>query len=90
MSYFVLCDTVEPGLIPGEVTAGVRNFQSKLEFVRAPEDGVIEEGGKQYLGVGVVRYDEKSGAYLVTFPSEADSGTNRAWVRGRANASKFP
>ena len=84
MAFYVLCESVRPGLIEGEVTAELKTFHGKTEFVRAPSDGIHPVGKKQYLDVGVVRAHSETGSYLIQLPSEADSGANRIWVKAES------
>lgn len=77
---YVICDEVSEGLRPSEVTVGVKSFQGRREYLRVSQRSLRQRDEHFYLAVGVVRQDRDTGAYLVEFPHEADSGTSRVWV----------
>ncbi len=79
--FYVLCEAVEPGFIDREVTVTIRAYKpGHEEYVRGAADSVIEDGGRSYLYIGVVRQDFATKAWLIQLPTEADSGTQRMWV----------
>ena len=91
METYVLCDQVSEGLRPSEVTVAVKSIKGQSEFLRLSASNLLTKGDRKYLAVGVVHVDPASGAYLIEFPHEADSGAKRIWVpRGSIVTDKVP
>lgn len=79
-NFYVVCDEVSEGLRPSEVTVAIRSRQGRREFLRVSKTSLLGHNGRQYLCVGVIHQDHDTGAFLIEFPHEADSGANRIWV----------
>ena len=77
----IVCEQVSPGLRDSEVIAAVKDFHGRRHFIRVERDFLTTEKGRQYLPVGLVHVDRKTGAVLVELPHEAETGANRLWVR---------
>ncbi len=77
----VACDQVTKGLRSSERTVSLLDAQGRKEFLRVEEGFLTQENGKSWLPVGVVYEDKARGIVLVELPQEAESGTNRLWVR---------
>lgn len=75
----LLC-TVSEGLRPSEALAKFSDYSQRTHFLRVERDFLIDENGKHFLTVGVVRKDARTGAVLVELPHEAETGANRLWV----------
>jgi hypothetical protein len=77
----VVCDQVSPGLRDSEVIAAIKDLYGRRHFLRVERDFLAREKGRQYLPVGLVHVDRRSGAVLIELPQEAETGANRLWVR---------
>lgn len=77
---YVICEKVGKGFRSDEVTVTIKSTDGRPEFLRVSSSNLLERRGRKYLAVGVVHEDTESGAYLIEFPSEADSGTSRIWI----------
>ncbi len=80
METYVVCDTVEEGLRPSEVTVGVKSSKGRAEFLRVSSTNLLDSDGRKYLAVGLIHVDPSTQQHLIQFPQEADSGANRIWV----------
>jgi hypothetical protein len=76
----VVCE-VSPGLRESERTVAVRDVHGRRHFLRVEEGYLAEDGGRNYLPIGVVGVDGAKQLALIELPHESDSGTNRLWVR---------
>ncbi len=76
----VLCEVTQ-GLRESERTVTVKDVRDRQHTLRVPFDFVTTQGAKNYITVGVVGVDRKGGTVLIELPHEADSGSNRLWVR---------
>ncbi|MCZ2341478.1 MAG: hypothetical protein LC104_06730 [Bacteroidales bacterium] len=68
---------VAKGMFDSKVVQVV-DTDEKRHVLRVPD--LNEDGGKNYLPVGLVAVDKINKRALIEFPSEADSGTKRAWI----------
>jgi hypothetical protein len=78
---YVVCK-ISDGLRPSEVTVEVRDMEDFPERLRVPRDFVKAFEDRNYLPIGIVYHDRDKDLYLIEYPHEADSGTNRSWIRG--------
>ena len=76
----VVCDEVTDGLRASEATVAIRSRGGRKEYLPTERDLLYEQAGKYFLEIGVVHKDPKTGACLIEFPHEADSGANRIWI----------
>ena len=77
----LLCDQVSAGLRPSERTIAVKDIHGRTQFLRVELAFLTHEDGKYWLPVGKVYEDKQREIALVELPQEAESGTNRLWVR---------
>ena len=77
----ILCSNVSAGLRPSEVVASFVDFHGRTHFIRVEKDFLDEQGGRQFLPVGIVHIDPTTKAVLIELPHEAETGANRLWVR---------
>lgn len=75
----VACE-VSNGLRASEATVSVREVAGDRQFLRVERDFLSSVDGRQYLSVGLIRYDPTGAFALIELPQEADSGTSRLWV----------
>jgi hypothetical protein len=76
----VECEVVKEAGLFGTSVVSVADEDGNKQFLRVARGDVARQGGKAYLGVGVVRLDYAGGRALVELPAEADSGSRRVWV----------
>jgi hypothetical protein len=69
------------GLRASEALAIFRDYQGRKHYLRVERDFLSETGGSTYLPVGVVYYDPRTKLVLIELPHEAETGTNRLWVK---------
>jgi hypothetical protein len=77
----VICETVTPGLRASERTAGVRDVEGPISYLRVDKDFLWEANGHFYLPVGVVQVTRDGQYVLIEMPQPVDAGTQRLWVR---------
>lgn len=77
----VKCEVSLGGLLPEGVTARIRDAEGRRQFVQVTSGLINRWGGTDYLPVGIVAIDRKRRWALIELPAEADSGTNRMWVK---------
>jgi hypothetical protein len=78
----VICE-VSAGLRESEKTAAVEDVFNRKHHLRVEEGYITVEGGKYYLPIGVVGFDDAKRLALIELPHESDSGISRLWVRQR-------
>jgi len=80
----VLCAGVSRGLRAADVIATIRDLQGRNHFLQIERDFLTQDNGHSYLPVSVIHRDVQTGAVLIEFPHEAETGVNRIWVPGAA------
>jgi hypothetical protein len=78
----VLCARVSRGLRAADVIATIRDIHGRNHFLQIEKDFLSQDNGRSYLPVCLVHRDVQTGAVLIEFPHEAETGVNRIWVRG--------
>lgn len=87
---YVVCDEVSEGFRESDRTVAIKSYQGRQEYLRLSLRSLLQKDGRFYLAVGIVRHDLPTGAYLIEFPHEADSGANRIWVPGSSMLFENP
>ena len=76
----VECVVVVPdGMLDTQVVK-VPDEDGQGHTLRVPKGYLVENGGKHYLPVHLLRVDQYGRRAQVELPQEADSGTSRIWV----------
>jgi hypothetical protein len=78
----VLCAAVSRGLRAADVIAAIRDIHGRNHFLQVEKDFLSRDNGHSYLPVSLVPRDLQTGAALIEFPHEAETGVNRIWVPG--------
>jgi hypothetical protein len=76
----VICE-VSSGLRESEKTAAVKDVFNRRHHLRVEEGFIAVEGGRNYLPIGIVGFDDAKGLALIELPHESDAGISRLWVR---------
>jgi hypothetical protein len=74
------CEVIPGGILPGSVTARVRDLDGRSQFVQVTEGMINRDGDQTYLPIGIVDIDRRGRRVLIELPVEADSGANRMWI----------
>jgi hypothetical protein len=77
----IRCAEVVPGLRDREVAPRLVDLAGRNHYIRVERDFLTEKGGQYFLPVDIVHVDPKTKAVLVELPHEAETGTNRIWVK---------
>ena len=80
MSFQLACEVSE-GLRHAEASVKVTDYHDSTEFFPLDRGMISEDGGVNSIPVFLIRYSPERDFALVGLPVEADSGTNRIWVR---------
>ena len=78
----ILCDEVAPGLRKADAILTFVDFKGRRHFLQIEKDLLIDRHGHTYLPVGFIHRDAATGAFLIEFPHEAETGAHRIWVSG--------
>jgi hypothetical protein len=76
----ILCEQVSPGLREADAILTFRDYHGRRHFLQIEKDFLVHKNGNSYLPVGLVHRDARTGAFLIEFPHEAETGVNRIWV----------
>jgi len=76
----ILCEQVSPGLREADAILTFFDFYARRHFLQIEKDILVHRNGSSYLPVGFVHRDARTGAFLIEFPHEAETGVNRIWV----------
>ncbi len=76
----VLCSSTGPGLRNSEVVANVTDMNGRIHSIRVEKDFLTYKDGGTYLPIGIVQFASASGAVLIEFSHEPETGKNRIWV----------
>ena len=64
-----------------DASATIRDYHGRRHFLHIEKDFVTPRDSKWVLPVALVHRDPQTGAVLIEFPHEAETGVNRIWVR---------
>ena len=76
----VRCTSIGRGLRESEIVANVVDTNGRIHSIRVERDFLSHKDDADYLPVGIVQYNPKSGRVLVEFSHEPETGINRIWV----------
>ena len=77
----VLCEQVSRGMREVDAIATIRDYQGRRHFLHIEKDFLTSLDSRWALPVALVQRDPRTGAVLIEFPQEAETGVNRIWVR---------
>jgi hypothetical protein len=77
----VLCEKVSRGMREVDAIATIRDYQGRRHFLHIEKDFLKHHDSQWVLPVALVHRDPTTGAVLIEFPHEAETGVNRIWVR---------
>jgi hypothetical protein len=77
----VLCEKVSRGMRDVDAIATIRDYRGRRHFLHVEKDFLASHNSHWALPVALVHRDPQTGAVLIEFPHEAETGVNRIWVR---------
>ena len=76
----VRCESVTDGLRASEAVAHVRDLNGRRHSIRVERAFLDKIDGCDFLPIGVVGVDPRTGYVLVEFPQPPETGFNRMWI----------
>ena len=76
----ILC-AVADGLRKAEATVTVMEYDGTPQHFPLDRGLISSIGGQEAIPVRILQYDQTGSLALVSLPVEADSGTQRIWVK---------
>jgi hypothetical protein len=77
----VLCEKVSRGMREVDAIATIRDYHGRRHFLHIEKDFLTSQNSHWFLPVAFIHRDPPTGAILIEFPHEAETGVNRIWVR---------
>jgi hypothetical protein len=76
----VRCEKVSRGMRDSDAIATVRDYHGRRHFLHIEKDFLTSHDSHWALPVALIHRDPPTGAVLIEFPQEAETGVNRIWV----------
>ena len=76
----ILCEKVSRGMRAVDAIATIRDYSGRRHFLHIEKDFLTPHHSQWLLPVGFIHRDPRTGAVLIEFPQEAETGVNRIWV----------
>lgn len=77
----IRCEDVSRGMRDVDVIATIRDYHGRRHFLHIEKDFLTSQNSHWGFPVALVHRDARTGAVLIEFPQESETGVNRIWVR---------